>query len=333
MRAAQKASGVKPRPTRAKRSKSEPTPVPVESTKKSWWQHTPKIERPVRSKLPNVFRLTRKTYELLIINWKLLLGIVVVYGILNILLVRGFNGGIDVQELKSELSQLFSSGWGNLASGLTVFALLVSSSNTASASETASAYQGFLLLIVSLALVWVFRQLLADRKAKLRIRDSFYQGMYPLVPVILVLFVISLQLIPAVIGGLLYATVISNGIAITTPEVVGWLIVFLVTVIISLLLITPSILALFIVSLPNMTPVKALQSARKLVKFRRWAVLRKLLFLPLLILALLCAIILPIILVVPVLAQWVFFALGMLVLPAALAYVYTLYRELLNEQA
>lgn len=303
----------------------------AELAKQAWWQRTPKAERPNHTKLPNVFRITRKAYDLLAINWKLLLGIVIVYGLLNILLVRGFNGGLDVNQLKTQLSDLSHGGWGNLAAGATIFTLLVSSSNTASASDAAGAYQSFLILITSLALVWSFRQLLANKQAKLRIRDGFYQGMYPLVPVLLVLFVIGLQLIPALIGGLLYATVVTNGIAITTPEIIGWFIFFIAMVAISLLLITPSILALYIVSLPNMTPRKALRSARKLVKFRRWTVLRKLLFLPLLIVVLLCVIMLPIILVAAVVAQWVFFILSMLVLPAVHGYIYTLYRELLNE--
>jgi hypothetical protein len=103
------------------------------------------------------------------------------------------------------------------------------------------------------------------------------------------------------------------------------------TIIWSLWLVTPSVLALFIVSLPDMAPKKALRSARKLVKFRRFTVLRKLLFLPVLLFVILSVLMLPVIFIVPVLAQWVFFVLSMLVLPTVIAYVYTLYRELLNE--
>jgi hypothetical protein len=311
-RATQKASGTKPRLVKSSPSRA-------------------KAERPVRSKLPNVIRLTRKTYELLAINWKLLLGIAVVYGVLNILLVRGFNGGLDVRELKTELSQLFHGGWGTVASSFTVVALLVSSSDSTSTSDQAGAYQTLLVIIVSLALVWTFRQLLANRTAKLRIRDGFYQGMYPLVPVLLVLLVIGLQLIPMLIGGLLYSTVITNGIAVGAAEVTGWFVLFMLTIVISLLLITPSIIALYIVSLPNMTPKKALQSARELVRFRRWKVLGKILFLPVLMFLAICVLMLPIIVAAPVIAQWAFFVLSVTFLPIIHGYLYTLYRELLNE--
>lgn len=299
--------------------------------KRSRWQRTPVAERPKYSKISNVLSLTRKTYDLLALNWKLIIGIAVVYGLLNIVLVRGFNGGLDVSVLKEEYNKLFHGGWGNLASGFAIFGLLVSSSNSSAASDAAGAYQTFLVIITSLALVWTFRQLLADKPLKLRIRDSFYKGMYPLVPVILVFLVIAIQLIPMLVGGMLYSTVISQGIAITTSEIIAWFVVFIAMIVWSLLLITPSVLALFIASLPDMTPRRALSSARKLVKFRRFTVLRKLLFLPVLLLIALSVVMIPIILIAPVLAQWVFFVLSMFILPTVIAYIYTLYRELLNE--
>jgi hypothetical protein len=96
-------------------------------------------------------------------------------------------------------------------------------------------------------------------------------------------------------------------------------------------MISSSLFALYIVTLPDMTPMKALRSARELVRHRRWTVLRKILCLPLILLVAGAVIMLPIIIVLTPLAQWVFFLLTMLALVAAHAYMYTLYRELLNE--
>src|SRR6476620_2056573 len=215
-----------------------PKPVNVQSGR-SWWRRTPKSERPVRLKLPNVYRLSKSAYALLTLNWRLILGIAAVYGLLNMLLVRGLNGGLDVAQLKTQFNQLYTGGWGNVASGFSVFALLVSSSNSGN-TDAAGAYQTFLVLITSLALVWTYRQLLTDKQQKLRIRDGFYKGLYPLVPVILILLLMSIQLIPLLLGGIIFSTVISNGIAVTGLEVLLWLVLFVILASISLLLITSS---------------------------------------------------------------------------------------------
>jgi len=281
-----------------------------------------------RPKLPNAFRLFGQASQLIFKHWKLVGGIVLVYGLLNVLLVRGINGGISIADLKSQTDSLFHGATGHLASGFTVFALLVSSSNNVASSES-SAYQTILLIIVSMALVWSYRQLLAG--VVFRIRDAFYQGMQQLIPVILVLLVVAVQLLPLLFGVWLYATLVGDGIAITGLERLGTGIVSLVLVALSVYWTCSSFFALYIAALPGMTPMKALRSARELVRYRRWPLIRKLLFLPLALLVLGALIMLPLILVVPVMAQWVFFVLSMAVLAVIHAYMYTLYRELLNE--
>ena len=96
-------------------------------------------------------------------------------------------------------------------------------------------------------------------------------------------------------------------------------------------MISSSIFALYIVTLPDMTPLKALRSARQLVRHRRWTVLRKILFLPILLIVVAAIVMLPIIIWTPPLAQWIFFVLTMFAIAAVHAYAYALYRELLDE--
>jgi hypothetical protein len=151
------------------------------------------------------------------------------------------------------------------------------------------------------------------------------------VPFVLVLLVIGLQLLPLVIGSAVYATVISNGIAVHAVERLFWLVIFLLLAAASLYLICSSLFALYIVTLPDMTPMKALRSARQLVRHRRLSILRKVLWLLLLLLIASAIIMLPIIVWLTPLAQWIFFLLTVFGLAAAHAYLYTLYRELLNE--
>jgi hypothetical protein len=248
--------------------------------------------------------------------------------LLNLVLVQGIAGGTDVSSLKHSLNQAFTGQLASLASAFSVFVVLIGSSGNGS-SQTAGAYQLLLGIITSLAVIWALRQVLAG--TPVRIRDAYYRGMYPLVPFILVLLVIGLQLLPLLIGSTLYNLVISNGIAVNLIEKLACLLLFVLLTIWSLYMISASLFALYIVTLPDMTPLKALRSARELVRGRRWTVLRKILCLPIILLIAAAVIMVPIIIVLTPLAQWIFFLLTMFALVAIHDYMYTLYRELLNE--
>ena len=89
--------------------------------------------------------------------------------------------------------------------------------------------------------------------------------MYPLIPFILVLLVCCLQLLPLIIGSSLYSLVVSNGIAVQPIEKFVWALLFASLALLSLYMITSSLFALYISTLPDMTPMKALRSARELV--------------------------------------------------------------------
>jgi hypothetical protein len=277
------------------------------------------------AKLPNVWQLTKLSAGVLWQHKGLFAGITLVYGLLNLLLVQGLVGNVDISGLKNQLS---SGSLGSLGSSLSVFAALVGSSGGGS-GQSAGPYQFFLTLIGSLAIIWALRQLLAG--SRLRIRDAYYRGMYPLIPFILVLMVIGLQLLPLLVGASVYSLVINNGIAVYAVEKLLWALMFGLLALLSLYLVSSSLFALYIVTLPDMTPLRALRSAKQLVRGRRWTVLRKLLWLPLLLLVAAAVVMVPIILWLTPLAQWVFFLLSMFALVAVHTYIYSLYRELLNE--
>jgi hypothetical protein len=279
-------------------------------------------------KLPSVYRLTKMAVQTLWAHKGLFAGITIVYGLLNLILVQGIAGNTDLGSLKNNLDQVFSGHFGSLASGLSVFAVLVGSAGNAT-NQTAGAYQLFLALIGSLAMIWTLRQALAG--VKLRIRDPYYRGMFPLIPYILLLMVVGLQLIPLLIGSTLYSLVINNGIAVYAAEKFLWALLYGSLALLTFYMLSSSLFALYIVTLPDMTPMKALRSARELVRYRRWTVLRKILCLPVILLVVAALIMVPIIVWLTPLAQWVFFILTMSSLLAIHAYMYTLYRELLNE--
>lgn len=250
------------------------------------------------------------------------------YGLLNVVLAQGLASGSNTSELKSVLDELITGNFDFLVTGLTIFVSMVGSAGNTS-NETAGAYQVFLALIGSLAIIWALRQTTAGIVP--RVREAFYRGMYPLVPFILVLLVIGLQMIPLLIGAMLYNLVVSQGIAVYFAEKLAWGLLYAASALLTFYMITSSVFALYIATLPDMTPMKALRSARELVRFRRWTVLRKVLALPVILLVVAAVIMLPIIIVLTPLAQYVFFLLTMFALVGVHAYMYTLYRELLHE--
>lgn len=314
-----------PKKSKKKLAKKPPTPTRAPKAAGAKPAAT-KTVVPSHTKLTGSFRLFGGAIKTIKQHWRLFLGITVVYGLLTIVLVRGIGGGIDLGNLKSSLKGGIGGNYGDLATGAALFSYLLGSAGTSS-TASGGTYQTLLIILMSLVVIWALRQVLASKT--IRVRDAFYKGVYPLIPFILVLLVVGLQLIPLAIGSWLYSTVMSGGIAVSLLEKIIWVAVFCVLALATLYMICSSLFALYIVTLPDMTPMKALRSARQLVKKRRFLVMRKILFLPLALLVLGAIIMIPLILYATVLAQWIFFALSMAVLVVVHTYMYTLYRELL----
>lgn len=277
-------------------------------------------------KLEGSVALFRTSLRILARDWKLFGGIVLIYLLLNIILVKGLSSGLEVQELKRAFEDIFSGTTGDLAIGLTVFGVLVGTAGKAP-SDLAAGYQSILLIIVSLVLIWALRQRLAGEK--ISVRDAFYKSMHPLIPYLLVLIVVVLQLLPLLMASFLYQPVFIGDLAVTALEKILWGVLLFCLAVLSFYMVTSSTFALYIVTLPDMRPMKALRSARELVRYRRWLIMRKFLFLPFILLVIAAVITIPVILFLAPIAEWFFFALTMLTLAVTHSYMYTLYRELL----
>lgn len=288
------------------------------------WRNLPPV--PDYKPLPKARKMFWFAMNLIWEHKKLFGCIILIYGVLDFVLVRGLAGGTDITSIKNSLTNVFHGTGGKLtASGISFVYLLASSGS--GTSGTSGFYEGVLLTVCSLAFIWAFRQVLA--KHPIRMRDSFYQGMYPLIPFLLVFVLFSIQLLPLAIGGSLYSTVMSGGIAVYLWERILWLSLLILLALWSFRMITASIFALYIVTLPDMTPMRAYRSARQLVYGRRLLIWRKLIFLPFILLLLAAVIELPLILFAPALAGWAFLIVTMIAVPVVHGYLYTLYREML----
>lgn len=272
------------------------------------------------------WKLFTSSLELIWQNRRLFFGVTLTYGIFNLVFVHGMGRLVSLSGISKST---------NLSEGYNRFNAVLSSTGSAS-TDSASLYQSILLVITVLAIIWLLRQLQAKslkKKSKksdeLNVRKVFYHSTYALVPFILELLLISIQLLPMLIGASIYSMVISNGLAVGPIENLLWLGLFVVLSIWSIYMVTASIFGLFVVTLPEMTPMQAWRSARKLVAGRRWTIMRKLLFLPFIMLLIVAVLILPVAIWLAPIAEWLYFLVGVVALPICVVYLYSLYREIL----
>jgi hypothetical protein len=282
----------------------------------------PVFEKP----LPGIYSLFKQSVKLLLQNKILFFGLIAVYILLNLLLVNGLSLFTNFFETKQQINEGFAGEVNGWSTAVALLGVLVSSSGSAN-TEAGGVYQLFISLIISLALIWAIRQVIAGEKV--RMKQAFYQGMYPLVQFFLVICVIVLQLIPFLVGNYLLTTVLTNSITVTIAEKSIFVILFILLSLLSFYMVISSVFALYIVTLPDMTPMRALRSARGLVLHRRFSVALRMLGLPILSLMFFVVLILPLIYFIPILAVVLFLILSGLMLFFFHAYVYHLYRALL----
>ncbi|HET9850531.1 MAG TPA: hypothetical protein VFP35_02830 [Candidatus Saccharimonadales bacterium] len=286
-----------------------------------------KAEARANTPVPNSFRLTAQVAGIFKKNWKILLGIVVVYLILNIIFASGLSGlGNAVSTIKVDLKNANGGGQA-LAKGISGFGSLVGSAG-ASGSASAGILQSVLFVLESLVIIWSLRQLLAGKT--IGVKEAYYHSMFPLIPFLLVLAVIIIQLLPITIGAAVLSAVLTSTVSsLTLASWLSW-IFFILLAGWSFYMVSGSIFAAYIVTLPDMAPRDALRSARNLVRFRRWQILPKILYLPVFILIVMAIIIVPLIIFASFLVAPVFYVLSMLAILFVHSYLYSLYRGLLE---
>lgn len=270
--------------------------------------------------------LLRRAGKLMLSTWKPVLALTIIYTLFQLLLVHGLKAPLDVVEFKDTLSELFEGDLDNLSAATATLSALFGSQNEV-VGEGASTYGALALLFFSMAFVWVYRQKTAGNK--FTTLQAIYRSPYPITVILGVLFVIALQALPFAIGSILFSTVMQGEIAVGAYEKTVWWIFLGLTALLSFYLISSSVFALYISTLPDMTPMKALRSARNLVRYRRFSVMSRILAAALIVIIAAAGVLLPLIFFAAPIAGWVYFAMSALVLPAVHAFGYTLYRELL----
>lgn len=285
-----------------------------------------RIKPPVQKSLPTIPVLLRQTVRHIWQNKRVFLGVIAIYILLNLIFVKGFASTVDLGGIRSDLIESGTAAGTEV--NVALLGVLFGSGNTAT-TDVGTLYQSIILVLTSLGFIWLFRQTSTDNKNAVKIKQPFYEGMAPLVPFLLVLCVIGLQLLPMLAGVGILSTVLSNGLAVTFVEQFVWALLTLSLTLLSFYMISSSMFALIIVTLPGTQPLGALRSARKVVQYRRAQLMRKLLLLTILLSFIFGLLVFLCIVVAPVLAEWFFFALGAFFLPLTIGLVYKIYRALL----
>jgi hypothetical protein len=280
-----------------------------------------------KDKVAGAVHLFFRTLLLIRDNWEVFLGIGIVYMILDLILVRGLST-INLVPFKNASDLKFHGFFGGIGTGISLFSTLLSSSGSSSSSTSETGlYQGILVIVVSLAIVWCLRQ--SYNKIRVTVSDGFYKGMYPIIVVLLVGIVVGIEIGPLIISGLLFSNLISGKIIFSLFQklIVGGLCLILAFP--TFYMLCSSLFALYIATLPNMSPMVALRSARELVKHRRLVIVRKLLFIPISMFIVGLVLMLPVLILLTPIAPWVYFVLTTAGLIFIHGYMYSLYRELI----
>lgn len=280
--------------------------------------------------IPSAWFLWKDSIKFIRHHWKKVGLFLLIYMVLYVLFVRGLGSAIDFANVKQNLSENGSSANG-LVRSLIFFSVLVSASS-ATNSDLAAAYQSIIFLVGSLAFIWLIRALHSKNSKSVRVKDSFYQGMQPLVPFILVFVVLALEMIPLSIGTYLLSMALSSA-GISVLETGMFILLAALISLVSLYLLSGTWSALYIVTLPKAEPWASVKASNKLISVQRWYVMRRLLALAMFVLSTAALLVIPLLLVLPdgfeYIAEYGFYIYVLVAFSVAHTYLYKLYKSLL----
>jgi hypothetical protein len=273
---------------------------------------------------PKGYQLFARSYRFMIDHWRVLGGIMLIYAVVYFLLVRGAPN-VDLSEFEQDIDSLLGE---DASSGVKTFTLAGAAiaASSQGGGTGASTYGAILFVIGSLAIIWALRHLFA--KKGFRIKDAFYNGMTPFVPFVIILLLIAVQLLPFGLSGSLYALVKTQGITASGFEDLIFIGIWVAGGLLSGWLIANSLMSLYAVTLPGIYPLTALRATKRVVREHRWIVLRRILFLPVVLLILFFIFLLFVITIWPNGAFLVIDISSIVVLLFAHIYYYHLYRSL-----
>ena len=302
----------------------------------------------VRSlQLPGYWAFTNHVRKTIMHHKALFICLTLFYGVLSIVLIGMASQDIYVtlgDTLRQTSGNLFTGGWGEVGKASLLLLSGATGTWTAPLSEAQQVYAILIMLLTWLSAVWLLRALLAGGKP--RLRDALYSAGAPIVSTFVVCLVGVVQLLPVALAAAGFGAAVASGL-ISSGGVEAMLLWACIAALLGLSLywLTSTFIALVVVTLPGMYPFRAIQTAGDLVVGRRVRILFRLLWMVLTILVAWFVVVVPVILfdtwlkgILPVI-DWVpvvplvMVAMSSLSIVWAAAYVYLLYRRVVDDDA
>ncbi len=271
-------------------------------------------------------RLVVKSAKLLWSSKAVFAGLAFTYALLVFVFVRGLSGAFDINTVIDSITSALSGEASTIGTSVRVLSVVITSS-TATPDEVTSLYSFLVFIFMSLAIIWTLRR--ARKGTHTTVKEAMYGGMGPFVPFLVVLVILALMCLPAIAGSTVFNLVLGNGLATTILEKSLWAILFFLLVVLSFYLVSSAFFALYIVTMPGMTPILAIKSSRNIARFRRFIIMRRIIILPVLMLLVFIGVLLPIIIYIPAITEPVLYVLTSIGIVFGHTYLYCLYRELL----
>jgi hypothetical protein len=297
-------------------------------------------------KLPGYFAFGREVRKTLWSHKKVFLLLSLFYAVVMAVMV-----GLASQDTYSSLTDtlratsgdLFSGNFGEVGQAGLLLLTAMTGGISQELTDVQKVYAGIVVLLTWLTTVWLLRNLLAGHKVKLR--DGLYNAGSPIVPTFLVALVLFVQLLPLALAVIGYAAAAGSGLLAGGVEAMLFWIAAGLLGVLSLYLITSTFMALIVVTIPGMYPMRALKTAGDLVIGRRVRVLLRMLWLAISVVITWVVVMVPIILLdtwakgvwenlqaIPVIPVCLLAMTSITVVWAA-AYIYLLYRKVVADDA
>lgn len=220
--------------------------------------------------LPGYWKFSFEVNSVLWKHKKIFIWLGICYLILTILFT-----GISSQESFTQLRQtisetgqsLFQGNWGEVGTASLLALSTVSGSIAPQLTDVQQVYLIIFGLFMWLTVVWLLRHILA--KDKVKMRDGLYNAGSPVIPTMLIFIVLLLQLLPILIAMIAYSAAQASGLLVGGVEAMLFWVAAAILAILSVFWITGTVLALVIVTLPGMYPMRALSIAGDIILGRR----------------------------------------------------------------
>ena len=295
-------------------------------------------------KLPGYWSFTAKVHKLLWKNKRLFLSMALFYSVLSAILVglASQDTYIELADMLQETgSEIFTGNWGEIGKASLLLGTSVLGGINQTPSEAQRIFAPLIFLLVWLSTIWLLRSVMAGQKP--RLRDALYNSGSPIVSTLLVSLVFLIQLLPAAFAALGFWAATQTGFIWDGLESMLFWVLIILLLVLSLYWGVSTFIAMIIITLPGMYPMRAIQTAGDMIVGRRLKILLRLLWMASYVVVTWFFIVVPIIIIDAWLkdiwpnTEWLpvvpvtILLLSSLTVVWSTAYIYILYRKIVDD--